>query len=167
MKIIGVDIGSKTLALALLSLDEDRELAYLASVSIKPKEHWVIERRLRYMDSEMCELLVAQYQRLWDAKAMAVEEPWGGPQQAYRALWRTVGHCECIANRLGMDFSTVRVCDWRRTSGLKAKKRKDLKDEAVKMVEMLFRERGKKPLVLPEDEAEAVLIARHSVLTMR
>lgn len=167
MRIIGVDIGSKTLALALLSLEADGELAYLASVSIKPKEHWVIERRLRYMDSEIRELLVAQYKRLWRAEAMAVEEPWGGPQKAFRALWRTVGHCECIANRLGMDFGLVRVCDWRKTSGLKPKKRKDLKDEAVKMVEVLFREKGKRPLILPEDEAEAVLIARHYVLTMR
>lgn len=167
MKIIGVDIGSKMLALALLSLDDDGELVYLASVSIKASESWSIERRLRYMDSEMCELLVAQYKRLWGAEAMAVEEPWGGPQKAYRALWRIVGHCECIANRLGMDFGLVRVCDWRKTSGLTSKKRKDLKEEAVKMAEVLFRKRGKRPLILPEDEAEAVLIARHYALTKR
>lgn len=165
MKIVGVDIGSKKLALALLSLDVDGTLSYLSSTTIKATESWSIERRLRYIDDEITRLLIAEYKRLWAAKAMAVEEPWGGPKNAYKALWRTVGHCECIANRLGMDFQIVRVCDWRRTSGLKAKKRVDLKDEAVEMVKALFRKRGRKDLVLPEDEAEAVLIARHYALT--
>lgn len=161
MRIVGVDIGSKTLALALLSVDADGELAYVTSVSIKPKGDWPIERRLRYIDSEMCELLVAEYKRIWRAEAMAVEEPWGGPQKAYRALWRTVGHCESIANRLGLDFGLVPVHAWRRTSGVKGRTRKALKAAAIQAAKVLLHKE------LPEDEAEAALVARHAALTVR
>ena len=160
-KIVGVDSSSKVLACALM-VAEDGGADLINTVSIKPKVHWPIERRLKYMDDELMRLLSFKERGGWSANVMAVEKPMGHMRRmmmANNALWRTIGHCESIANRLGMDFRFVGIADWRRTSGIKGRKRVEVKAAAIQAVKTIF---GK---TLPEDEAEAVLIARHYALT--
>ena len=95
---------------------------------------------------------------------MVVEKPWnvvGRGKDAFAALWRTVGHCECMAQRFGMAFHLVPVHDWRRTSGVKGPTRAKFKQSARRMAEVLLDKK------LPEDEAEAALVARHAALTIK
>lgn len=162
-KILGVDAGSKVLACALVASDFG-SADLIATTSIKPKAHWPIERRLKYIDDELTRLLSCAEHGAWSADTMALEKPMGHMRyhmMANNALWRTVGHCECIANRLGMDFRFVGIAAWRRTSGIKGRKRAEVKASAVRAAQLLFNRK------LPEDEAEAALIARHAALTLK
>lgn len=161
-KIIGVDIGSKKLGLALLHYD-GADMALLRTLSIKPSAGWPIERRLMFIDGALTHRFALPDHGAWGADVMAVEKPWDvvGHKDAFAAMWRTVGHCECMANRFAMDFHLVTVADWRRTSGVKGPTRKAFKRSAIQAAKVLLRKE------LPEDEAEAALVARHAALTIK
>jgi len=161
-KILGIDIGSKALGLALLHRD-DADLALLRTLTIKPSAHWPLERRLKHIDDELAHRLQLPELGGWAADLMACEAPWPivGHKDAFAALCRTIGHCECMANRFGMEFRLVRACDWRRTSAVKGPSRAAFKRNARRMAEVLLKKK------LPEDEAEAALVARHAALTTK
>lgn len=167
-KILGVDIGSKKLGLAHLIVEEgggslNLDLTLTATASIKPSAHWPLERRLAHIDDELAHRLQLPELGGWAADLMACEAPWPivGHKDAFAALCRTIGHCECVANRFGMEFRLVRACDWRRTNGVRGRGRAALKRAAKRAAKMLF---GRD---LPEDEAEAALVARHAALTTK
>jgi Holliday junction resolvasome RuvABC endonuclease subunit len=166
-KILGVDIGSKALGLAHLVVENggslNLELVLIATATIKPVAGWPLERRLAHIDDELAHRLQLPEHGGWSADLMACEAPWPivGRKAAFEALCRTIGHVECAANRFGMEFRLVQACDWRRTNGVRGRGRAELKRAARRAAKMLF---GRD---LPEDEAEAALIARHAALTIK
>jgi Holliday junction resolvasome RuvABC endonuclease subunit len=156
-RILAVDIGSRTLAIAFLYHGPRGGLRLSDTWTIAPPASWPIGRRLAHIDDEFAERIPP-----YEDDVVAVEEPWPivGRKDANNALWRVVGHCECMANQAGANFRLVPVRDWRRTNGIKGRKRADLKAATIQAVKTIF---GK---TLPEDEAEAALIARHVALTL-
>lgn len=160
MKIVGIDLGSKVMALSLLQTTQRGGPDFLRSYVLRPGDDIPLRHRIHYMDEELGHLLSGQYA----SDMIAVEEPWLRGAKigiwANNVLWRMYGHIEAIAMAYGIECRLVRIDDWRKTNGIRSRYRKDLKAEAKHMARLLFNKE------FSEDEAEATLIARHVALTL-
>ena len=72
----------------------------------------------------------------------------------FQVLAKLAGILEIVLEEKGYIVNVVKAPEWRKRVGIKSRRRKELKAEAIAMVEELY---GIKP---NEDECEAILFAR-------